>query len=121
VQNILSSRRQSKSINIKAYEIIILPTVLYGNQFWSLTLKGGHRLKVFENRLFSGIFGSKWDEMIGGWRKLHSEKIHKLNPSLNKSRMIKSRRVRLARQVERRVYRVPILIGNLKEEPTRKT
>jgi hypothetical protein len=26
-----------------------------------------------ENRLLKGIFGSKREEMIGGWRKLHNE------------------------------------------------
>jgi hypothetical protein len=60
--------------------------------------------------------------MIEGWKKLHSEEIHKLNPSPNESRMIKSRRDEEGRTNRKRsVYRVSILIGNLKEEPTRKT
>jgi hypothetical protein len=34
--------------------------------------QGGHRLGVFENRVLRGIFGSKRDEVRGGWRKLHN-------------------------------------------------
>jgi hypothetical protein len=35
---------------------------------WSLTLKEGHRLRVFENRVLRGIFGPKRDEVTGGLR-----------------------------------------------------
>jgi hypothetical protein len=31
---------------------------------------------VFENRVLRGISGSKRDEITGGWRKFHSEKLH---------------------------------------------
>jgi len=30
------------------------------------------RLRVFENRVMK-IFGPKWDEVTGEWRKLHKE------------------------------------------------
>jgi hypothetical protein len=30
---------------------------------------------VFENRVLRKIFGSKWDEVLGGWRKLHNKKL----------------------------------------------
>jgi hypothetical protein len=33
---------------------------------------------VFENRVLRRIFGSKRDEVMGGWRKLHKEELHKL-------------------------------------------
>jgi hypothetical protein len=36
------------------------------------------------------IFGSKRDEMIGGWRKLHNEELHNLYCSPSIIRMIKS-------------------------------
>jgi hypothetical protein len=52
--------------------------VLYGCETWSLTLKKDHKLKVFENRLLRRIFGTKRDEVIGGWRKLHNEELHNL-------------------------------------------
>jgi hypothetical protein len=57
-------------IKIRIYKIIILPVVLYGCEPLSLTLKEGHRLRVFENRLLRKIFGPKRDEVAGGWRKL---------------------------------------------------
>jgi hypothetical protein len=54
--------------------------VLYGSEIWSLTLREEHKLKVFENRVPRRIYGSKRDEVIGGWRKLGNEEHHKLYP-----------------------------------------
>jgi hypothetical protein len=67
----LSSRLLSKNIKIRTYKTIILPVVLYGCEAWSLALREDHRLKVFENRVLSRIFGSKRDEVTGGWRKYY--------------------------------------------------
>jgi hypothetical protein len=36
---------------------------------------------VFENRLMRKTFEPKWDEMVGGWRKPHNEKLHNLYSS----------------------------------------
>jgi hypothetical protein len=58
VQNLLSSRL-SKNLKIKIYKTVILPTVLYGCETWSLALKEEHRLRVFENRVLRKIFGPK--------------------------------------------------------------
>jgi hypothetical protein len=60
------------------------------------------------------IFGPKRDEVIGGWRKRHNEKLHNLCSSPSKIRMIKSRRMRWAGRVacmgeKRNAYR--ILVG----------
>jgi hypothetical protein len=65
------------------------------------------------------IFGSKRDEVTGGWRKLHNEELHNLYPSSSIIRMIKSRRMRwaghVARTVEKRnVY--GILMGKPEEK-----
>jgi len=49
VQNLLSSRLLSKNLRIKTYRTIILPVVLYGCETWSLTLREGRKLRVFEN------------------------------------------------------------------------
>jgi hypothetical protein len=38
-----------------------------------------HRLRVFENRMLRGIFGSKRDEVMGGLRKLLNEEPHNRN------------------------------------------
>jgi hypothetical protein len=48
---------------------------------------------VFESRVLRRIFGSKMDEVIGGWRKLHHEELHKFYSSPNIIRMMKSRRM----------------------------
>jgi hypothetical protein len=34
------------------------------------------RLRVFENRVLSRIFGPKKDEVTGEWRKLHDEELY---------------------------------------------
>jgi hypothetical protein len=57
VQNLLSSRLLSRNVKIKIYKTIILPVVLYGCETRSLTLREGHRLRVFENRVLRRIFG----------------------------------------------------------------
>jgi hypothetical protein len=56
---------------------------------------------VFENRALRKIFGPKRDEVIGGWRKLHNEKLHNLYCSPSIIRIIKSRRMRWAWNVAR--------------------
>jgi hypothetical protein len=40
---------------------------------WSLTLRQGHRLGAFKNRVVRRIFGLEREEIIGGWKKLHNE------------------------------------------------
>jgi hypothetical protein len=68
---------------------IILPAVLYRCEKWSLTLREEYRLRVFENRVLRRIFGSKRDEVTGGWRKLHSEELHDFYSSSSIIRMMK--------------------------------
>jgi hypothetical protein len=39
------------------------------------------------------IFGPKWDEVTGEWRKLHNEEFNNLHSSPDIIRQIKSRRI----------------------------
>jgi hypothetical protein len=78
----------SKNIKSRIYKTIISPVILYGCETWSLTLRGEHRLRVFENRVLRRIFGPKRDEVTGGWRKLYNEELHSLYSS-SVIRMIK--------------------------------
>jgi hypothetical protein len=100
VHNLLSSRLISKILKIKIYKTVILPVVLYGCETWSLTLREGHRLRVFENRVLRKIFGPKREE-DGSWRKLHNDELHDLYSLPNIVRVIKSRRMRWAGHVAR--------------------
>jgi hypothetical protein len=68
---------------------------------WSVTVIEERRLKVFKNRVPRRIFGSRKEEMAGGWRRLHTEELHNGRASTNNSRVIKSRRMRWARHVAR--------------------
>jgi hypothetical protein len=56
----------TKNLKIRIYKIIVLPVVLHGCETWSLTFRGEHRLRVFENRVLRRIFGSKRDKVTGG-------------------------------------------------------
>jgi hypothetical protein len=48
---------------------------------------------VFENTVLSSIFGTKRDEVMGNWRKLHNGELHNLYSSPGIIRQIKSRRM----------------------------
>jgi hypothetical protein len=51
-------------------------------------------MRVFENRVLRRIFGSRRDEIIGDWRKLHNKELNHLYSSSDIVRMIKWRRMR---------------------------
>jgi hypothetical protein len=96
---------------MKSY--VTVRVVLYGCETWSVTLREGHRLRVFENRVLRGIFGPKGDEVTGEWRKLYSGELRNLYSSPGIIRQIKSRRMRWAGHVARmgggrNVYRVVV-------------
>ena len=82
---------QTVILKIKINRTIILPVVLYGCETWSLTLREGHGLRVFENRVLRRIFGAERDGVTGELRKLHNEELNDLYSSLNIVWVIKSR------------------------------
>jgi hypothetical protein len=55
-----------------------VPVVLYGSETWSLTLREEHKLRLFENRVLTRIFGPKRDVVMGEWRKLHNKELRDL-------------------------------------------
>ena len=73
--------------------------ILYGCETWSVTLRDGRRLKVLQNWMLRRIFGTKSDEVTGGWRKLHNEELNDLYCSPNIIWLIRSRRMRWAGHV----------------------
>jgi hypothetical protein len=93
VQNLLSSQFLSKKLNIRICKTII-SLVLYWCETWSLTLREEHIGGPFENRVVRRIFGPRSNEVMGGWRKVHSEELHNLQFSPSVNRMMKSRRMR---------------------------
>jgi len=49
-------------------------------------------LREYDRRVLRRIFGPKREEVVGGWRSLHNEKLHNLYPSPYIIRVIKSRK-----------------------------
>jgi len=70
-------------LKITIYRTIILPVVLYCCETWSLILREGRRLMVFENRVLRRIFEPKRDEVTRELRKLHNEELNDLYCSPN--------------------------------------
>jgi hypothetical protein len=69
-----------------------LPIVLYGCETWLLTLREKHRLRVFENRVLRRVFGAKWDEITGEWRKIYEEELSDMYSLPNIVQVVRSRR-----------------------------
>jgi hypothetical protein len=51
-----------------------------------------YTLRVFENRVPRRTFGSKREEVAGGWRRLHNEELHNMYTSPSIIRVVESRR-----------------------------
>jgi hypothetical protein len=56
---------------------------------------------VFENRVLRRIFGSKKEEVMADWRRLHNEELNNLYASTNIIKAIKSRWMKWAGCVAR--------------------
>jgi hypothetical protein len=95
----LPSLLLSKNIKINTYRIIIFSFVFNGCETLSPTLREEHKLRVFEKRVLSRIFGPKRGEIIGNWRKLHNKELHCLYWSPSVIKLIRSRKMRWAGHV----------------------
>jgi hypothetical protein len=51
-------------------------------------------MRMFENRVLTGVSGPKRDEVTGEWRTLHNEELNDLYSLPNIVRVVKSRRMR---------------------------
>jgi hypothetical protein len=67
----------------------------------SAILREEYRLKVFENRALTRIFGLKRDEMTGSWRGLHNAELLNLHSLPGIVGVTKTRRLRWAGLVTR--------------------
>jgi PAS domain-containing protein len=62
-------------------------------------------MRVFENRLLTKMFGRKRDDVIGQWRIMLNEELHRLFSSQNIIRLTEARRMGWAGHVARIVDR----------------
>ena len=87
---------------------------MYGCETRSVITVEEHRLRVFEKRMVTKIFGPKKDEVTGEWRKLHNEELYDMCSSPSIIWVIRSRRMRWAEHVARvgdRIGAYKVLIG----------
>jgi hypothetical protein len=61
-------------------EKYILPAFLCECETWALKLREGHTLWLVYDKMSRKIFGANWEEVPGGWTKLHLENIHGFTP-----------------------------------------
>jgi hypothetical protein len=92
IQKLPSSRLLSTNAEIKIHKSVIFLVDLYQPEVLCRMLREEHGLRVFENRGLREVFGPKWDEVTGEWRRLHNEELNDLYCSQNIIRMNKSRR-----------------------------
>jgi hypothetical protein len=74
-------------------------------------------VRIFENRVLRRIYGPERNEKIGSCRKLYTEELHNLYPSLIIG-MIKPRRMKWSRSVacmEKKWHAYSVLVGKPQE------
>jgi hypothetical protein len=69
---------------------------LYVCETWCLILWEEYRRWAFENRVLRRVYEPKREEIIGGWRELRNDEPHNSYSPSNNTRIIKSRRIKLA-------------------------
>jgi len=115
VLNFLSFGFSSKNMK----RTIIFPFVFYGCEKWPLKLTAERRLRVFDDSVRRRIFGHRWEEITGEWRKLPSEGLIHLYFSPHILRGITSSLFKWAVPVAemwREEVRIGFWWGNLREE-----
>jgi len=60
-------------------------------------LREERKLRVFENMVLRRIFGPRWDEVTGEWRRLHNEELNDLYFLPNIGRVIKIEKNKMGR------------------------
>jgi hypothetical protein len=91
---------------------------LYACETWSLALREGHRLKIFENRVPWRMFGPRRVELVKKRRNLHNEELHNVYSVRNVIRMMSQGGRNwqgMQHEVWRREMHTGFLVGKLEE------
>jgi hypothetical protein len=92
--------------NTEQYHNLLITKISFENVakfkcMGTTVINKNHKLRVFENRMLRRTFRSMKEEVAGGWRRFHYEKLPSLYCSTNIIRITKPKRMRLAAHVAR--------------------
>lgn len=94
LNHLLISQFQRRHFNLKIYNFVLHPVIVYGCETWSLTVPAQERLRFLENRLLRRILGLNKGPISGRVSVKTNVEIRKLiHQPLIKS-VIESRRLR---------------------------
>jgi hypothetical protein len=82
------------------YKTIILPTLLYGSESWTLSKAHEARLEGFERNILRRIYGAV--QIDGVWRRRYSKELYSLFNDVDIIKRIKINSLRWAGHVIRR-------------------
>jgi hypothetical protein len=116
-----TNRSQVSCLNCKeSLWKVIIPNYLYATQqakdyISNFTLREEFGFRVFESGVLRKIFGPKWQEVTGDWRKLHNDELCDLYFRTNVIRMRGIIWARDVARMERREMSTEFLWRNIKE------
>ena len=69
--------------SVSQFLLLYIYHILHGCETWSLTLRQEHRLREFQIKVLTKIFGFKRDKIMGEWRTLYNAALHAFYSSPN--------------------------------------
>jgi len=104
---------------LKLYKTLIRPAVPYGEDAWTLTKKEEQTLLILERKIFSRIYGLKYEN--GEWESRTNRELEEMSKGENIVKWIKGQRISWLGRLERMEEdRMPKKIFPQKLEGTRR-
>ena len=96
LQKVLTSRYISRRTKLRVYNVIILPTMFYSCETWTLTKERKRKLEVFENSILRRIYGPVFNAETNQWERRHNRDLPQLSGQPYIQDVVRSRRLRWA-------------------------
>ena len=89
----------SRATKIILYKTLIRPVVSYGAEAWTLTKKEEQALLIFERKIFSRLYGPKYES--GEWKIWTNRELEEMRKGENIVKWIKVQRMSWLGRLER--------------------